>query len=247
MSAAIRIGTSGWYYKHWVGPFYPPKTPAARLLDYYSERFDTVEINNSFYRLPPETALTNWRDATPPDFCFAMKGSRFLTHMKKLKDAGQGLDRFFERADLLGPKLGPILFQLPPHWTLNLERLDTFLKALPSRHRYAFEFRDPTWLTNQVYDLLSRRRAALCIFDLAGFQSPIEVTTRFTYIRLHGPGGKYQGSYSDASLEAWADRIRTWSTTLEAIYVYFDNDQSGYAAEDALRLGTRISGLGRTG
>ena len=232
----VRIGTSGWHYKHWVGPFYPPKWPASKMLAYYFERFDTVEINNSFYRLPPESAVTGWREATPPGFCFAVKGSRFLTHMKKLKDPAQGLERFFSRADLLGEKLGPVLFQLPPRWEVNLERLEAFLRALPPYHGYAFEFRNETWNVPVVYDLLRRYDAAYCAFDLAGFQSPVVVTANFTYVRLHGPGGKYQGSYSDEALRLWTERIAVWRRELRAVYVYFDNDQAGYAVENALRL-----------
>ena len=135
-SGDLRIGTSGWHYKHWRGPFYPEKFSASRMLEYYVEHFDTVEINNSFYRLPPEKALDSWRDETPPGFCFAVKGSRFLTHMKKLKDPEQGIQRFFERADLLGPKLGPVLFQLPPHWPSDAERLAAFIRALPHRQSH---------------------------------------------------------------------------------------------------------------
>src|SRR5215831_8521833 len=162
MGAEIRIGTSGWHYKHWRGPFYPERFPAAKMLDFYKERFDTIELNNTFYRLPPERGVCAWRDSTPDYFLFAVKGSRFLTHMKKLKDPELGLERFFERVDLLGPKLGPILFQLPPFWDLDLERLDVFLRALPRRGRYAFEFRNPTWHVRPVYDLLTRHDAAFC-------------------------------------------------------------------------------------
>lgn len=232
----VHIGTSGWHYKHWVGPFYPPKLPASKMLDHYVEHFDTVEINNSFYRLPLESALTNWRDSTPPGFCFALKGSRFLTHMKKLKDPAQGLERFFSRADLLGAKLGPVLWQLPPHWQVNVDRLEAFLTALPRHHRAAFEFRNPTWDHPQVHDLLGRYDAAYCIFDLAGYQSPLTVTSDFAYVRLHGPGGKYQGTYSDQALAEWAARIGQWRKHLRAVYVYFDNDQAAYAVIDAARL-----------
>src|SRR5689334_8640609 len=141
----LRIGTSGWHYKHWVGTFYPPKTPASRMLAYYCRYFDTVELNNTFYRLPPQSGLENWRDSTPAEFCFAAKGSRFLTHMKKLKDPETGLARYFERVDMLEPKLGPILFQLPPHWQVDTARLEAFIEALPPGHPNAFEFRNPTW------------------------------------------------------------------------------------------------------
>ncbi|HTU45943.1 MAG TPA: DUF72 domain-containing protein [Bryobacteraceae bacterium] len=210
--------------------------PASKMLAYYCERFDTVELNNSFYHLPKQPALESWRDSTPEGFCFAAKGSRFLTHMKKLKDPAQGLKRFFEAIDILGEKLGPILFQLPPKWELDLERLKTFVECLPSEHRYAFEFRNATWSVAQVYDLLASHNIAYCIFDLAGTQSPLEVTADIAYVRLHGPGGKYQGSYTESALKEWAERIRKWRRELKAVYMYFDNDEAGYAAGNALRL-----------
>jgi len=233
---ALRIGTSGWHYKHWVGTFYPEKTPASKMLAFYYQRLDTVELNNTFYRLPTESALASWRDSTPRGFCFAAKGSRFLTHMKKLKDPEQALDRFFTAIDILQDKLGPILFQLPPHWQLDAGRLEHFLRVLPKHHRYAFEFRNETWNIQEIYSLLAAHNAGYCIFDLAGFQSPIEVTTDLVYVRLHGPGGKYQGSYNEEALSQWAQRIRNWQLDNRAVYVYFDNDQAGYAAHNALRL-----------
>lgn len=232
----VWIGTSGWHYKHWVGPFYPPRTSAAKMLPYYVGRFNTVELNNSFYHLPKESALHYWRDCTPDGFCFAVKGSRFLTHMKKLKDPDAGLARFMSAVEVLGGKLGPILFQLPPNWELNLERLALFLQALPPHHRYAFEFRNPTWEVQSVYELLERHNAAFCVFDLAGYQSSLRVTAEFAYVRLHGPGGKYQGSYSEDALAAWARQIAEWQRRLHTVYCYFDNDDSGYAARNALRL-----------
>ncbi|HLH02015.1 MAG TPA: DUF72 domain-containing protein [Bryobacteraceae bacterium] len=234
--AALHIGTSGWHYKHWVGRFYPERTPASKMLALYQQQFDTVELNNSFYHLPKRPALENWRDSTPPGFCFAVKGSRFLTHMKKLKDAEAGVQKFLDAVEVLGEKLGPILFQLPPNWEADAARLRSFLQILPAYHRYAFEFRNATWERPEIYALLREFRAANCIFDLAGYQSPVEVTTDFAYIRLHGPGGKYQGSYSDTALAAWAERIRRWRSELLTVYVYFDNDDSGYAAHNALRL-----------
>jgi uncharacterized protein YecE (DUF72 family) len=230
------IGTSGWHYKHWVGTFYPPRTPGSRMLEYYFGRFDTVELNNTFYCLPKRPALECWRDSTPAGFRFAAKGSRFLTHMKKLKDPEQGLEKFFHAIDVLEPKLGPILFQLPPNWQLDFDRLQHFLHVLPAEHQYAFEFRNPSWDVPEVYTLLGRHNAAYCIFELAGVHSPIQVTADFAYVRLHGPGGKYQGSYSDEVLSVWAKRIAEWRRQPRAVYVYFDNDDSGYAAQNALRL-----------
>jgi uncharacterized protein YecE (DUF72 family) len=239
MPGAIHIGCSGWHYKHWKGPFYPEKLPASKMLDFYSQHLDTVELNTTFYRLPPPNSVENWRDSTPKTFLFAAKGSRFITHMKKLSDPETAIGRYFERVDRLGKKLGPIVFQTPPWWEINLERLETFLAALPGGHRYAFELRNPTWHTPEVYRLLKRHNAAFCIFEIAGFHSPIEVTANWTYVRLHGPGGAYQGSYPAETLGAWADRIRGWERELRGIYVYFDNDQAGFAVENALELKRR--------
>lgn len=234
-AAQIHIGTSGWHYKHWRGAFYPEKLPAAKMLGFYTSHFSTVELNNTFYRLPQPNALNNWRDSTPAAFRFAMKGSRFLTHMKKLKDPATGIARFFERADLLREKLGPIVFQLPPNWEVDAERLEAFLEELPRGHRYAFELRNPTWHSPEICRILRRHRAAFCMFEIAGFRSGFEITADFTYVRLHGPEGAYQGSYSEAALGEWAERIRGWRD-LRAVYVYFDNDQAGYAPKNALEL-----------
>jgi uncharacterized protein YecE (DUF72 family) len=212
------------------------------MLEFYTEHFDTVEINSSFYRLPLETALASWRDSTPARFRFAMKGSRFLTHMKKLKDPASGIRKFFARADLLGPKLGPVVFQLPPWWEADAERLAGFLKALPPGHRYAFELRNPTWHTPEILGILRRHNAAFCIFEIAGLHSGFDVTADFTYARLHGPGAAYEGSYPRATMEQWAARIRTWARDLKAVYVYFDNDQAAHAVENARDLRYMVQG-----
>ena len=186
----VRIGTSGWHYKHWCGPFYPEDLPPTKMLSYYLRHFDTVEINNSFYRLPTAECFCQWREATPAGFCFSVKASRFLTHFKKLKDPEQAVDKFLPRVAELKQKLGPILFQLPPRWPANPERLENLLAVLPRKLLYAFEFRDPRWHIPSIYEILRRHNAAFCIFDFAGFQSPLEITADFTYIRLHGPGGR---------------------------------------------------------
>jgi len=233
----IRIGTSGYHYKHWVGRYYPDDIKSGKMLEFYLRDFDTVELNNTFYQLPKEETFDAWRDTTPHDFLFGVKGSRFITHMIKLKDAQRGLTNFLPRAERLGKKLGPILWQLPPGWKVNVERLEEFLSLLPQKHRYAFELRNETWMTDAVYEVLRKYNAAYCIYELAGYQSPLEITSDWTYIRLHGPTRfKYQGSYSDAQLETWAERIREWSKTMKAIYVYFDNDDSAYAVRNALTL-----------
>jgi len=235
-AGAIHIGCSGWHYKHWKGPFYPEKLPASKMLEFYTRHFDTVELNSTFYRLPVETGLERWRESTPKGFCFAAKGSRFITHMKKLSDPEQSIDRYFERVDRLGKKLGPIVFQLPPWWEADLGRLEAFLEALPGGHRYAFELRNPTWHTPEVLRILRRHNTAFCIFEIAGFHSSCDITADFTYVRLHGPGGAYQGSYPGETLRKWAERIHAWAKDLRAIHVYFDNDQAAYAVENALEL-----------
>jgi uncharacterized protein YecE (DUF72 family) len=207
------------------------------MFDFYARYFDTVEINNSFYRLPTATTFDNWREASPRNFCFAVKASRFITHMKKLKDPESSSEKFFLVADRLGKKLGPILFQLPPRWKLNVERFDEFLRALPGEHRYVFEFRDETWFVPEIYQLLRKHKAAFCIHDFADMKVPQEITAKFTYIRFHGPtSAKYFGSYSDRELRTWADRIRKWRSDLSSIYVYFNNDPEGAAIRNALTL-----------
>jgi uncharacterized protein YecE (DUF72 family) len=178
--------------------------------------------------------VESWRDSVPSGFRFAVKGSRFITHMKKLKDPVPALAKFFERADRLGRKIGPVVFQLPPHWSLDLPRFAAFLEALPRLHRYAFEFRNDTWHVKEVHQLLRKHRAAFCMFHLAGAVSPYEITTDFSYIRLHGPGGKYQGLYSSTDLEQWAARIREWQ--LKKNWIYFDNDDSGFAPQNAAAM-----------
>jgi uncharacterized protein YecE (DUF72 family) len=182
------------------------------------------------------STLEGWRAATPRNFKFAMKASRFLTHNKKLKDPENALNNFLPRAEALGEKLGPILFQLPPKWKVNRERLEELLQTLPTYHRYAFEFREPSWINPEIYDVLRKYNAAFCIYELAGFRSPIEVTADIVYVRLHGPGDRYQGSYDQKTLAAWAKRIENWAARGKSVFVYFDNDQAGYAAENALTL-----------
>ena len=235
--ADIHIGTSGFHYKHWIGRYYPAGIAQGAMLEHYIRDFDTVELNNTFYQLPNESSFDAWRASTPRDFLFAVKGSRFITHMIKLKDARRGLKNFLPRAERLRSKLGPILWQLPPRWNVNVERLDEFLTLLSRKHRYAFELRNESWMNDDVYELLKEYNAAYCIYELAGYRTPFVLTADWVYVRLHGPTQfKYQGSYTDAQLATWADRIRDWSRELKAIYVYFDNDDSAFAVENALTL-----------
>ncbi len=236
----VRIGTFGWHYGHWRGPFYPSDLPLARMLDFYSHQFDTVELNNSFYKLPTPAAFEEWKRSTPKGFLFAVKASRYITHMKKLKEGEASFERFHERVVELGAKLGPILFQLPPHWGPDPARLDEFLGSLPRRRRYAFELRDPSWFTAEIEAVLRRHRAGFCIYDFDRRQSPLTITADFVYMRLHGPEGRYAGSYSERELERWQGEIAGWSRAGLDVYCYFDNDQAGYAARDALRLKKRM-------
>jgi uncharacterized protein YecE (DUF72 family) len=240
--AEIRIGTSGYHYNHWRGTFYPEKLPQKQWLSYYVEHFDTVELNNTFYRLPTFEAMNAWRENTPENFLFAVKGSRFITHNLKLSRPENAISNILPRAETLGKKLGPILWQLPPSWRMNLERLEEFLEALPRYHKYVFELRESSWLNTEVYALLERYNAAFCIYEIAGFTTPILTTADFVYIRLHGPDAKkYQGSYESKRLRAWARRIENWFDVGKSVYVYFDNDQAGYAAHNALALRKMLS------
>lgn len=187
--------------------------------------------------------MESWRDQTSSDFRFAVKASRFLTHIKRLRDAGEALKTYLDRMELLKRKLGPILFQLPPNWRVNLERLQEFLALLPRRnHQYVFEFRDPTWYSEPVYRLLRKYNAALCWHDWHGEQSAMEATADFTYIRFHGTTGRYAGSYTGKMLELWAGRISHWIPKLRSVYAYFNNDVGGHAIQNALALQAYLTG-----
>jgi uncharacterized protein YecE (DUF72 family) len=234
---SIHIGTSGWNYKHWIGRFYPQGLPQAELLSFYAKYFDTVEVNNSFYQLPKLHTFTNWRKTVPADFRFAVKASRFITHMKKLKAPRTSSQKLFTRIERLRGTLGPILFQLPPHWRCDEDRLARYLDSLSATHQYAFEFRDSSWLTESVYALLKQHNVAFCIHDFRGTQTPSEITADFTYIRMHGPHkAAYSGSYSAEALQRWAQDIKDWRKHLKDIYVYFNNDVEGHAVTNALQL-----------
>ena len=240
-AARLHVGTSGWHYEHWLGRFYPEELPKARWLAHYAAHFQTAEINNSFYGMPSAATLASWREQVPEGFIFAAKAHRFITHMKKLKDTEASVARMLERFDVLGDTLGPILFQLPPRWHLDHERLITFLRTLPSGYRYAFEFRDGTWFEPSVYDALAEHGAAFCIYHLAGRQSPKVVTADFVYVRLHGPGGAYQGRYGTRGLRPWVRDCLDWLEAGREVFVYFDNDERAYAVADALELNRRLT------
>jgi uncharacterized protein YecE (DUF72 family) len=237
----IHIGTSGWHYNHWLGPFYPEHTAKSDFLTFYQQHFHTVEINNSFYHLPAEKTMSDWRDSAPQGFIFAVKGSRYITHMIKLKNPEKSIKKLFDRVAILENHLGPILFQLPPHWHFNPERLQEFLQTLPTGYRCAFEFRDQSWHTQEAYDLLADHDAAFCIYEFGGVLSPRQVTAPFVYIRLHGPSGPYQGKYDIKTLTNWAEAISTWVSQKKDVYCYFDNDQAGYAAQNAMALNQMLA------
>lgn len=232
----IHIGTSGWHYKHWKGPFYPERLPSADFLRHYVQHFHTVEINNSFYMLPQKETLRKWRDVAPKGFVFSVKANRYITHMKKLKNVENAVRSFLNAVDVLEEKRGPILFQLPPSLGLDALRLKEFLRILPSGYLWACEFRNPSWFSSEAYEILQRYQVAFCIYQLAGRLSPKEVTASLVYIRLHGPAGAYAGQYSTEVLAEWAEAISAWNRQGKEVYCYFDNDQAGYAAQDALRL-----------
>ncbi len=238
---AIHIGTSGWHYRHWRGRYYPQTLLAKKWLAFYARDFHCVEVNNSFYRLPSSKTITQWTELTPAGFVFAVKASRLMTHMKKLKDCQEPLQQFLQAVTGFGDKLGPILFQLPPRWHLNLERLRDFLQILPKERRYAFEFRDPSWHCPPVYELLQAFDIGFCQFDLAGWQSPEVVTSQLVYLRLHGPGAAYSGCYEEANLRQWSDKIKQWADEGREVFVFFDNDQNAYAVQNARQLQAMIS------
>ena len=233
---SIYVGTSGWHYRHWIGTFYPAGYKPPLFMDYYLKFFNTVEINNSFYKLPLLETFDLWRKSVPKDFLFVVKASRFITHNKKLLDPETSFTKFWTNVVALKDKLGIILFQLPPTWKVNHERFETFLKALPKRHRYVFEFRNPTWYEDAIYKLMEKYNIGFCIYELNGHLSPEVVTADFVYVRLHGPGAKYQGSYDDAALQYWADKMNAWKKDGKDVFCFFDNDEQGFAAFNAIRI-----------
>lgn len=242
----IHVGTSGWHYQHWKGTFYPEDLPDKHLFTHYTKKFQTAEINNTFYQMPGKETFIQWRDSAPDDFMFSVKASRYITHMKKLKDPHEPVSNFIDGVAMLREKLGPILFQLPPKWHFNLERLNDFLDALPEDYRYTFEFRDPTWFGEQTTVMLAQKAAAFCIYDFEGRQSPLAVTADFVYVRLHGPDGAYKGRYDDKALTDWAEFFKARADEGKEVFCYFDNDERGYAAQNALKLNELLAGTKET-
>jgi uncharacterized protein YecE (DUF72 family) len=234
----IRIGCSGWNYPHWRERVYPKGVPQRRWLEHYATLFDTVEINNTFYRLPNVSAVQGWVEQSPPEFLFAVKSSRYLTHIRRLRDLDGGVARFYQRIEPLArsPKLGPVLWQLPPTFKRDDERLAEALKSLPAG-RHAFEFREPTWYVDEVYRLLRKRGAALVIPDSPKYPfRTLELTADWTFVRLHHGSRGRGGNYSERELQDWAERIAGWRDAGLDVYAYFNNDWEGYAVRNGLRL-----------
>jgi uncharacterized protein YecE (DUF72 family) len=234
----VRVGCSGWNYTHWRERVYPPGLPQRRWLEHYATLFDTVEVNATFYRLPTESSVRGWVEQTPPAFLFAVKASRYLTHIRRLRDLEDGLRRFYERIEPLArfSKLGPVLWQLPPTFKRDDERLAAALEALPDG-RHAFEFRDPSWYVDEVYGLLREHGAALVIPDSPKYPfRELELTADWTFVRLHYGSRGRRGNYSDRELEEWARRIAGWRDGGTDVYAYLNNDWEGFAVRNGLRL-----------
>ena len=237
---SVRVGCSGWQYAHWRGNFYPGELAQTRWFAHYALTFDTVEINNSFYRLPSADTFAKWREQAPKHFLYAVKASRYLTHMKKLKEPEDPLFRFFDNAQQLGPHLGPVLYQLPPRFPLNLERFEIFLRALPRGYRHAVEFRDTSWYDERAYALMRRHKVALCLHDMEGLATERVVVGPLIYVRFHHGTKKYGGRYSDARLDSWAEWLAERAGEGLEVFAYFNNDTGGHAPRDAVRLRQRI-------
>jgi uncharacterized protein YecE (DUF72 family) len=233
--STVRIGCSGWLYPHWRGRFYPEGVAQRAWLEWYAREFEAVELNGTFYRLPEVGTVQKWRDSVPAAFVFAWKASRFLTHNKKLADPREPLARMMERARPLGTKLGPILYQLPPGWRANPDRLREFLRALPPG-RHAFEMRNPSWYDATVFDLLDRSRVALCLHDMPGSASGRRTCGPFVYVRFHGSGERAGGPYGARALAPWARWLAEQAARGRDVYAFFNNDVEGHAPRDAALL-----------
>jgi len=232
----IRIGTSGWYYNHWVGKFYPADLSKSEWFEYYAKQFDTVEINNTFYHLPKQKSVQRWYQLAPKGFIYTVKANRYITHIKRLKGTSESLERFFEIAGLLKEKLGPVLYQLPPSLQKDLDLLKGFIKLLPKRRLSVFEFRHKSWYGEDTFKLLDKFGAAFCIHDLGGLETPRVITADLIYIRFHGPTGRYAGNYTKKALQNWADWIKEHKKEARGVYAYFNNDVAGHAIRNAKQI-----------
>ena len=243
MSAKYYVGCSGWHYEHWRGLYYPEELPKSKWLPFYARQFTTVELNNSFYHLPSEKAFTAWRESTPDNFVFAVKVSRFITHIKRLRNLGSAVEGFLSRADFLKEKLGPLLYQLPPSMKRNDELLQNFVSSLPPKYQHVIEFRQESWVDEAVFDILRRHNVGLCVFDMPGFSCPLVATSDFAYVRFHGRESLYSSCYSDKQLAEWAQRIAWLGRKVNASYIYFNNDAMAFAVENAMTLRSLLESL----
>ncbi len=243
----IHIGTSGWVYRHWRGVFYPEDLPDKKKLKFFSEHFKTAEVNYSFYRLPALKVFENWREQTPDDFIFAVKASRFITHVKRLRDVGGAWTEFLRRAKGLKEKTGPLLLQFSPNFKFNdanLRRIETFLeesksiekKLFGKKLKLAFEFRDASWVNEKIFEVLKKHQAAWVIADSGAYPKTEAVTARFVYVRMHGPAGLFGSGYPENEIKSLAERIKTWTKNNLEVYVYFNNDAQGFAVKNAKEL-----------
>ena len=241
----IHVGCSGWVYRHWRGLLYPEGLPQRLWFQRYSEEFDTVEINASFYRLPLQSTFEGWQAKAPPDFHYAVKVNRFITHMKKLLDCEAEVDRFIELARPLGEKLGPLLYQLPPSLHKNVDRLEPFLARLPRDIEQVVEFRHRSWYEEEVLALLDRHGVGFVCHDLKGLLSPRWASGRTAYVRFHGTSGRYHGRYSDEALLGWADWCLEQQRAGRSVWCYFNNDIHGHALDDARTLKSMVRQMHR--
>ncbi|TMC79356.1 MAG: DUF72 domain-containing protein [Chloroflexi bacterium] len=233
----LRVGTSGWQYKHWKSRFYPPELPTAKWLEYYARHFDTVELNNPFYRQPEKKTFERWRRSVPDDFVYAVKLNRFITHLKRLNVDRQSIERSYGTMAGLGPKLAVVLVQLPPQMRFDEERAQRFFGMVARRRRrHALEPREASWFTDDALAFLGRRNIALVAADTPDWPTHLAVTADFVYLRFHGPGRRYASNYEDDALREWAERIKGWRAEERDVFAYFNNDEMGYAPRNALRL-----------
>jgi len=240
----LYIGTSGWVYRHWRGIFYPEGLAQAKWLEFYNQYFTTVELNNSFYHLPSEKAFAAWRERSSEGFVYAVKVSRLITHLKKLRNVEGALENFLSRAQILREKLGPLLYQLPPNMPRNDRVLAAFLQLLPPGLCHVFEFRNESWFDEGVFALLRQHQIGFCVYDMPEFTTPIVATADFAYIRFHGSSELYGSCYSDAELEGWAKRIAELGQDLTSVYIYFNNDAEAFAVSNAKTLAELLTPIG---
>ena len=243
----VRVGTAGWSYKHWRGVFYPEGLPQRGWLAYYVQRFDTVEVNSTFYHLPRDSTMESWRVNAPEGFVYALKGSRLITHQRLLADAEEPLEEFLRRARLLGDKLGPVLFQLPPRFGLDMPTLERFLDLLPPGLLCAFEFRNETWYRPETFALLEERGACFCAHDMPRLWTPRRATGPAAYVRFHGPQQRYTGAYPHETLAEWAEWMAGRLQAGQDVYAYFNNDIGGHAVSDATALRELLAPLTSAG